>query len=144
MGGSSAHYGHRVREIRKARGLLSEDTGVSRSYLSKIEYEHQGASLGCLERICEALGVGFARFFCPQDKFEALLLLEDKFVAEVLPFLKRLNAEHKKLILQTLEAAPKCKPVQKRSRRSARTRNLTYNESSKFTECKVLPTSFLI
>jgi XRE family transcriptional regulator, regulator of sulfur utilization len=56
--------GDRLRSIRKAQGLsvrsLAQRTGFSPSFLSQVELSQSSPSLGSLQRIADALGVGLA------------------------------------------------------------------------------------
>ena len=97
--------GPRIREVRKARGIEATEMGVSRSYLTKLETEYQDGSIGCFERICERLDMGLRRFFMLPEEFGRLMMMEDRFVQQVLPHLKQLTARHKEEIVKTLKAA---------------------------------------
>ena len=63
------NIGQRIRQLRESRGMtqsqLQARSRVSRSYLSRIESGQMTPSLGTLEKISEALGVGLNRFFVP-------------------------------------------------------------------------------
>ena len=59
-------------------------------------------SLGTLEKISEALGVGLNRFFVPETNGEALL--EDPFIQGLRPFLRQLDWEQWQSILKRLHA----------------------------------------
>ena len=59
-------------------------------------------SLGTLEKISEALGVGLNRFFIPESNGEALL--EDPFIQGLRPFLRQLDWEQWQSILKRLQA----------------------------------------
>ena len=76
------NIGQRIRQLRESRGMtqsqLQARSRVSRSYLSRIESGQMTPSLGTLEKISEALGVGLNRFFVPETNGEALL--EDPFI----------------------------------------------------------------
>jgi len=82
------NIGHRIRQLRESRGMtqsqLQARSRVSRSYLSRIESGQMTPSLGTLEKISEALGVGLNRFFIPESNGEALL--EDPFIQGLRPF----------------------------------------------------------
>ena len=64
------NIGQRIRQLRESRGMtqsqLQARSRVSRSYLSRIESGQMTPSLGTLEKIAEALGVGLNRFFVPE------------------------------------------------------------------------------
>lgn len=61
----AVRIGHRVRELRVARGLsiteLAERAGLKRPNLSRLEYGRHIPSLETLERVAEALGVPVAQ-----------------------------------------------------------------------------------
>jgi transcriptional regulator with XRE-family HTH domain len=100
------NIGVRIRQLREARGMtqsqLQARSGVSRSYLSRIESGQMTPSLGTLEKIAESLGVGLNRFFIPATKSEALL--EDPFIQGVRPFLRQLDYAQWQSILKRLQA----------------------------------------
>jgi transcriptional regulator with XRE-family HTH domain len=100
------NIGVRIRQLREARGMtqsqLQARSGVSRSYLSRIESGQMTPSLGTLEKIAESLGVGLNRFFIPATKSEALL--EDPFIQGVRPYLRQLDFNQWQSILKRLEA----------------------------------------
>ena len=81
---------------------LQARSRVSRSYLSRIESGQMTPSLGTLEKISEALGVGLNRFFIPESNGEALL--EDPFIQGLRPFLRQLDWEQWQSILKRLQA----------------------------------------
>ena len=100
------NIGQRIRQLRESRGMtqsqLQASSRVSRSYLSRIESGQMTPSLGTLEKISEALGVGLNRFFIPESNGEALL--EDPFIQGLRPFLRQLDWEQWQGILKRLEA----------------------------------------
>jgi hypothetical protein len=59
-------------------------------------------SLGTLEKISEALGVGLNRFFIPESNGETLF--EDPFIQGLRPFLRQLDWEQWQSILKRLAA----------------------------------------
>jgi len=125
------HFGQRLLDLRNVRKLKPSDLAVSRTFLSRVENERLLASLGFIERLCQAYGIGLGRLFASEEDFEAMLALEEEFVEAVKPFLKKLNAEQRKQILATLEAAPK---AAKRGRRACdRIKKVTFGESKKYT-----------
>ena len=69
------NIGQRIRQLRESRGMtqtqLKTCSGVSRSYLSRLESGQMTPSLGTLEKLSEALGVGLNRFFVPELNGEA-------------------------------------------------------------------------
>jgi transcriptional regulator with XRE-family HTH domain len=100
------NIGQRIRQLRESRAMtqsqLQARSRVSRSYLSRIESGQMTPSLGTLEKISEALGVGLNRFFIPESNGEALL--EDPFIQGLRPFLRQLDWEQWQGILKRLQA----------------------------------------
>jgi transcriptional regulator with XRE-family HTH domain len=100
------NIGQRIRQLRESRTMtqsqLQARSRVSRSYLSRIESGQMTPSLGTLEKISEALGVGLNRFFIPESNGEALL--EDPFIQGLRPFLRQLDWEQWQSILKRLQA----------------------------------------
>src|SRR5690348_16839958 len=100
------NIGQRIRQLRESRAMtqsqLQSRSKVSRSYLSRIESGQMTPSLGTLEKISEALGVGLNRFFVPETNGEALL--EDPFIQGLRPFLRQLDWEQWQSILKRLAA----------------------------------------
>jgi transcriptional regulator with XRE-family HTH domain len=100
------NIGQRIRQLRESRGMtqsqLQARSRVSRSYLSRIESGQMTPSLGTLEKISEALGVGLNRFFVPESNGETLF--EDPFIQGLRPFLRQLDWEQWQSILKRLQA----------------------------------------
>jgi transcriptional regulator with XRE-family HTH domain len=100
------NIGQRIRQLRESRSMtqsqLQARSRVSRSYLSRIESGQMTPSLGTLEKISEALGVGLNRFFIPESNGESLL--EDPFIQGLRPFLRQLDWEQWQSILKRLQA----------------------------------------
>ena len=100
------NIGQCIRQLRESREMtqsqLQVRSRVSRSYLSRIESGQMTPSIGTLEKISEALGIGLSRFFLPESNGEALL--EDPFIQELRPFLRQLNWEQWQSILKRLAA----------------------------------------
>ncbi len=100
------NIGQRIRQLRESRGMtqsqLQARSRVSRSYLSRIESGQMTPSLGTLEKIAEALGVGLNRFFIPATNGEALL--EDPFIQGLRPYLRQLDWAQWQSILKRLQA----------------------------------------
>ncbi len=100
------NIGQRIRQLRESRGMtqsqLQARSRVSRSYLSRIESGQMTPSLGTLEKIAEALGVGLNRFFVPETNGETVL--EDPFIQGLRPFLRQLDWTQWQGILKRLEA----------------------------------------
>jgi len=100
------NIGQRIRQLRESRGMtqsqLQARSRVSRSYLSRIESGQMTPSLGTLEKIAEALGVGLNRFFVPESNGETVL--EDPFIQGLRPFLRQLDWTQWQGILKRLQA----------------------------------------
>ncbi|MGB7349886.1 MAG: helix-turn-helix domain-containing protein [Candidatus Acidiferrales bacterium] len=100
------NIGQRIRQLRESRGMtqsqLQARSRVSRSYLSRIESGQMTPSLGTLEKIAEALGVGLNRFFVPESTGQTLL--EDPFILGLRPFLRQLDWAQWQSILKRLQA----------------------------------------
>ena len=100
------NIGQRIRQLRESRGMtqsqLQARSRVSRSYLSRIESGQMTPSLGTLEKISEALGVGLNRFFIPESHGE--VLMEDPFIQGLRPFLRQLDWDQWQSILKRLQA----------------------------------------
>ena len=100
------NIGQRIRQLRESRRMtqsqLQARSLVSRSYLSRIESGQMTPSLGTLEKLSEALGIGLTRFFVPESNGEALL--EDPFIQGLRPFLRQLDWEQWQSILKRLAA----------------------------------------
>jgi len=100
------NIGQRIRQLRESRGMtqsqLQARSRVSRSYLSRIESGQMTPSLGTLEKIAEALGVGLNRFFIPESGGETVL--EDPFIQGLRPFLRQLDWAQWQSILKRLQA----------------------------------------
>src|ERR1700691_4984998 len=100
------NIGQRIRQLRESRGMtqsqLQARSRVSRSYLSRIESGQMTPSLGTLEKIAEALGVGLNRFFVPETNGETVL--EDPFIQGLRPFLRQLDWAQWQSILKRLQA----------------------------------------
>ena len=60
-------FGHRVRELREAKGLSQEELafkiGVHRTYLGGIERGERNPSLKNIDLIANALGISLAELF---------------------------------------------------------------------------------
>ena len=100
------NIGQCIRQLRESRGMMQSQlqarSHVSRSYLSRIESGQMTPSLGTLEKLSEALGIGLTRFFVPESNGEALL--EDPFIQGLRPFLRQLDWEQWQSILKRLAA----------------------------------------
>jgi transcriptional regulator with XRE-family HTH domain len=100
------NIGQRIRQLRESRGMtqsrLQARSLVSRSYLSRIESGQMTPSIGTLEKLSAALGIGLNRFFVPETNGENLL--EDSFIQGLRPFLRQLDWAQWQSILKRLAA----------------------------------------
>jgi transcriptional regulator with XRE-family HTH domain len=98
--------GQRIPHLRTSRGLtqgqLQKRSSVSRSYLSRIESSQMTPSLGTVEKLSKALGIGLNRFFIPDSCCEALL--DDAFIQGLRPYLGQLDFEQWQSVLERLAA----------------------------------------
>ncbi len=87
-----------IRTLRQRSGLsqrqLAMRMAVPRTYVSKIENEKATPTLSSLERLAQALQVSVPDLIsggqCSRDE-EVGELMRDQFIAELVPFLGRLN-----------------------------------------------------
>src|SRR5258707_1830596 len=97
-----------IRELRRSRMLtpseLAKRSRISRGHLHHVENKSFMPSLRTLEKISAGLGVGVGRLLTLNS---SEVVLEDSFVQQVRPFLRHLNSQQRRLLLRTLEAAPK-------------------------------------
>jgi len=104
--GSVENIGQRIRQLRESCGLtrcqLQMRSHVSRSWLSRIESRKMTPSLGMLEKISEGLGVGLNRFFLSQSS--SATVLEDPFILELRPFLRKLDHDQWRSIAKRIAA----------------------------------------
>jgi transcriptional regulator with XRE-family HTH domain len=86
-----------IRSLRTRAGLsqrqLALRMSVPRTYVSKIENEKACPTLGSLERLADALRVRISDLLTTgqtrQDEIRSLV--QDEFVAELVPYMSRLN-----------------------------------------------------
>src|SRR5258708_6493897 len=102
------NIGQRIRQLRESRSMtqsqLQSRSKVSRSYLSRIESGQMTPSLGTLEKISEALNVGFNPLFIPESEGEALM--EAPFIQGLGRFLRQLDWEQWQSILKRWQERP--------------------------------------
>jgi transcriptional regulator with XRE-family HTH domain len=100
------NIGQRIRQLRKSRGLtqtqLQTASCVSKASLSRIENGQIMPGLGTLEKISEGFGVRLNLLFVPETNGETLL--EDPFIEELRPFVRRLDWKQWQWILKRLAA----------------------------------------
>jgi transcriptional regulator with XRE-family HTH domain len=97
---------HSIRSLRLRSGLsqrqLALRMSVPRTYVSKIENEKATPTLSSLERLARALEVSVPDLLSGGERNrqeEVRELMEDQFVAEVMPFLSQLNGMQMSSIL---------------------------------------------
>ncbi len=97
---------HSIRSLRLRNGLsqrqLALRMAVPRTYVSKIENEKATPTLSSLERLARALEVGVPDLLTGGERNrqeEVRELMEDQFVAEVLPYVTQLNGMQMSSIL---------------------------------------------
>jgi transcriptional regulator with XRE-family HTH domain len=95
-----------IRSLRLRNGLsqrqLALRMAVPRTYVSKIENEKATPTLSSLERLARALEVGVPDLLSGGERNwqeEVRELMEDQFVAEVLPYVSQLNGMQMSSIL---------------------------------------------
>jgi transcriptional regulator with XRE-family HTH domain len=97
---------HSIRSLRLRNGLsqrqLAMRMSVPRTYVSKIENEKATPTLSSLERLAKALEVNVPELLSGGERSrqeEVRELMEDQFVAEILPFVEQLNGMQMSSIL---------------------------------------------
>jgi transcriptional regulator with XRE-family HTH domain len=97
---------HSIRSLRLRNGLsqrqLALRMAVPRTYVSKIENEKATPTLSSLERLARALEVSVPDLLSGGERNrqeEVRELMEDQFVAEVMPYLSQLNGMQMSSIL---------------------------------------------
>jgi len=97
---------HSIRSLRLRSGLsqrqLALRMSVPRTYVSKIENEKATPTLSSLERLARALEVSVPDLLSGGERNrqeEVRELMEDQFVAEVMPYLSQLNGMQMSSIL---------------------------------------------
>ena len=97
---------HSIRSLRLRSGLsqrqLALRMSVPRTYVSKIENEKATPTLSSLERLARALEVSVPDLLSGGERNrqeEVRELMEDEFVAEVMPYLSQLNGMQMSSIL---------------------------------------------
>jgi transcriptional regulator with XRE-family HTH domain len=95
-----------IRSLRLRNGLsqrqLALRMAVPRTYVSKIENEKATPTLSSLERLARALEVSIPDLLSGGERNrqeEVRELMEDRFVADVLPYLSQLNGMQMSSIL---------------------------------------------
>ncbi len=95
-----------IRSLRLRNGLsqrqLALRMSVPRTYVSKIENQKATPTLSSLERLARALEVSVPDLLCGGERNrqeEVRELLEDQFIADMLPFVAQLNGMQMSSIL---------------------------------------------
>jgi len=97
---------HSIRSLRLRNGMSQRQLAlrmeVPRTYVSKIENEKATPTLSSLERLARALEVSIPILLSGGERNrqeEVLELIEDQFVAELMPFMSQLNGMQMSSIL---------------------------------------------
>jgi transcriptional regulator with XRE-family HTH domain len=95
-----------VKELRHRNELsqreLAARMGVPRTYISKIENEKAVPTLGSLDRLARALNVHISvllRDDRARMQEETASLMEDSFLAELLPFVRRMDGLQRSIFM---------------------------------------------
>lgn len=108
IGGGRGHLNlaNSIRSLRLRNGLsqrqLALRMSVPRTYVSKIENEKATPTLSSLERLAKALEVTVPELLSggERDRQEEIReLMEDQFVADILPYVSQLNGMQMSSIL---------------------------------------------
>jgi transcriptional regulator with XRE-family HTH domain len=96
-----------IRNLRQRSGLsqrqLAMRMNVPRTYVSKIENEKATPTLSSLERLAKALDVTVPDLITGGGREDDVLdLMKDGFIAELVPFLPRLNGMQWQSVLTQL------------------------------------------
>jgi transcriptional regulator with XRE-family HTH domain len=98
------NLGKRIRELRDLHGFtrtqLRARTGVSRTYLSRVESGEMTPKLITIEKLAEAFGIGMNYFFVPPTNNDRLL--DDPFMRELRPYLQRLKRTQWREVIRKL------------------------------------------
>jgi transcriptional regulator with XRE-family HTH domain len=96
-GHSQIHVAQSIRSLRHRFGLSQRQLAlrmqVPRTYVSKIENEKATPTLSSLERLARALEVNVSDLVsgCTNHHSEIQELMQDEFIAELIPFVSKLN-----------------------------------------------------
>ena len=100
------NLGRRIRELRELHGLtrtqLRARTGVSRTYLSRVESGEMTPKLTTIEKLAEAFGIGMSHFFISPAQNEDLM--HDPFMRELRSSLQRLDRTQWRAVIHKLQA----------------------------------------
>jgi transcriptional regulator with XRE-family HTH domain len=103
---SSIHVARAVKDLRRRLELsqreLAGRMGVPRTYISKIENEKAVPTLGSLARLAKALNVHISvllRDDRARMQEEAASLMEDPFLVDLLPFVRRMDGLQRSIFL---------------------------------------------
>jgi transcriptional regulator with XRE-family HTH domain len=104
--GTGIHVARAVKDLRRRHELsqreLAGRMGVPRTYISKIENEKAVPTLGSLARLAKALNVHISvllRDDRARLQEEAASLMEDPFLVELLPFVRRMDPLQRSIFL---------------------------------------------
>ena len=112
------NLGSRVREVRKDRSLtqraLACRINVPRTYISKVEMGRVVPSLSTLLRIAAGLEVSVSHLLCDESECrrdeEIARIMADRFLAEIVQVVNKLNAVDRALILRAVRDAADYRP----------------------------------
>lgn len=96
-----------IRTWRQAKRLTQTDirnrAGISRSYLSRIESGRMIPSLATMEKLAGALEVNVAELLQPIEPDETEGVLQDEFIQQLRPLLKRLDGFQWAYVLRKMQ-----------------------------------------
>ncbi len=110
-------FGQILHYARKSRGMtikqLENRSGVSASFISRIENDTGNPSVEIVRKLAEALGVPLSDFFYDQKGGKILYplrlsqarLLQDQDVGELMELLVHLSSEQRKAVVQIAAGA---------------------------------------
>lgn len=99
--------GSAIRAWRQAKRLTQTDirnrAGISRSYLSRIESGRMIPSLATMEKLASALELHVAELLHPVEQDESEGVLQDEFIQQLRPLLKRLDGFQWAYVLRRMQ-----------------------------------------
>lgn len=111
------NLGKRIRELRELHGFtrtqLRARTGVSRTYLSRVESGEMTPKLSTIEKLAEAFGIGMSHFFLSPAQNEDLM--NDPFMRELRSCLQRLDRTQWRAVILKLQAMSREAQAQERA-----------------------------
>jgi HTH-type transcriptional repressor of puuD len=111
------NLGKRIRELRELHGLtrtqLRACTGVSRTYLSRVESGEMTPKLTTIEKLAGAFGIGMSHFFVSPTRNEDLA--HDPFMRELRSCLQHLDRAQWRAVIEKLQAISREAHAQERA-----------------------------